>query len=150
MTNEEIKMFEMLQETVNNLTTRTETALKELDIKQDLKLDTVHQRITALGSQMEANYQMQKLLSDTDRKVLLETRDNTRLTNGRVTKLENQSKDHYSNCPRVKDITDVKNEIKSFKDEMKDVGFLQRHPVLFMLLILAIAIVAFYFKNVII
>lgn len=114
--------------------------MKDMAEKQKLRDENILMRLTSTNAQLEAQMDLITMTADNDRAILIETRDNTRLTNGRVTKLERERNDHIISCPRVKEIDEIKTSIQ-------DLTFVQRHPVLFVVLCIAVVIVAFYFKT---
>lgn len=132
MTNEEQEMIDLKFDKVL-------IALENLSNEQSLKDQNIMLHITGLSARIDTQMDMLTLTANRDRKDLLETRDNTRLTNGRVTKLEKEKNDHIVNCPQEKKIEQIKKDIE-------DLTFFQRHPALLLTIVIALIIVTFYFK----
>ena len=123
MTPEEDKVINMQFDSIM-------TALANQDERQRLKDENIMLHLTKLVAQVESNMDMIQLITDNISKDVGRVIHNTEITNGRVLKLETTKNDHVINCPRIKDISDIKNSIE-------DVTFVQRHPGLFVTLIVA-------------
>lgn len=112
------------------------TAIESGKNEQKLKDENIMLHLKALAEKVESQ-----------REDLVETRDNTRLTNGRVTKLENSKNDHIIHCPRVNEIKVIEDKYEKIRSSIEDLTFVQRHPILFTALIIATIFVAIYFKS---